>query len=118
VNKLVTNAYSRFIVFYLCDNDFANQLERAVRIVWESAEAAASCGHPWSEDRFHDSVCRLMAELDSIRDTLPARPEEAIALKAYFHQNLRVEFALHAPTIDHDQGSCAISTSNSYIWRF
>ncbi len=110
--------YSRFIVFYLCDNDFANELEKAVRIVWESAEAAASLGHPWTESRFHYSVCRLVTELNRNRHTIAPAPEETMRVRAYMQEALRVEFAQEAPSIDHDQGSVAICTSNSYIWRF
>ena len=115
--EMKENHYARFIVFSLCDNDFAHSLEKAVALIWESCQYAASVGSPWDKGRFQETAARLVSEFNRMHHAKDL-PELAEKSKRYLEQSLRVDFKLHPPTEDHDGGSCAICTSTGYIWRF
>lgn len=105
-----------FIIIRLCDNDFGQQLEQVAKLVHE---AFFDQDIIISEEFVRLIVIDLVVALCCLSEAakggslMPLNP-----VRAYLTARLRVEFADHAPTEDHDGGSVAIDRNTNYIWRF
>jgi len=98
-----------FIVIYLCDNDFANSLEAAARIVF------SEYGSDQAKDVFQRGIIAVTAALADLRHPEYSQKHPSLP---YLKESLSVEYAKEPPTKDHDGGSVCIDVHQNYIWRF
>ena len=104
------NPLHPFIHISLCDNDFADHLQKAVELVF------ADLGTTQPEDVFQKCVVDLTVALNQLRHYAfhrePTNPRE------YLEASISVLYSDRAPDIDHDGGSVAVDTNRNYIWRY
>ncbi len=103
-----------FIHISLCDNDFAQELEAAARLLHERLP---DCVSNLDVARITEAVIGIMCSLAAIR-YLSSPAEFVSGTEQYLRKELRVHFAMHPPTADHDGGSVAIDRNTGYVWRY
>lgn len=104
-----------FIIIYLCDNDFGNQLEQTAKLLHEHfCDQELLC----SELRVKDIAVDLIVALCNLSAAARGFAEDSDHLRLYLTKALDVVFTSQPPTEDHDGGSVAIDRNTGYIWRF
>lgn len=104
-----------FLVFSLCDNDYGNELEFAIRAIHEVLGPGEILV---SEERVKSIAIDLMASMNDLRHAARGFSGTGQLLRNYLEKTLLVDFAMASPTDDHDSGSAAVDRCTGYVWRY
>lgn len=99
-----------YIIVRLCDNDFGQDLEKALTIVFEKH------GTDLHESIFRRCMVELVSALNDVRSA--AWIDNFQERHTHLYESISVEYSSTPPTEDHDGGSVAVDVNTGYIWRF
>lgn len=99
-----------FIHISLCDNDFADDLQTAARMVFDTL------GVRVTEELFCEAVVSMTNALSTLKSI--SRGWRNDSCLAYLKSEIKIIYSSKPPDIDHGGGSVAIDCNTRYIWRY
>ena len=104
-----------FIHVLLCDNDFGEEIEFALRHAFDGWKAASRTP---PEDDLRCCIVHLAVAHHRVRNLAFGRDVYRGESLDYLNKSIRVVYADAPPALDHDGGSVAVDVNTGYIWRF